>query len=106
MAAQQVRQLSGDQETLLLNLLFSGQLGWVAEGTHWRSALNRAMAGLVDWYSVWRADGQGYVLTVFKDKASADASLGLARDIWGGLSKLLKGQPKPETFDNVEALTK
>ena len=64
------------------------------------------MAGLVDWYSVWRADGQGYVLTVFKDKASADASLELARDIWGGLSNLLKGQPKPETFDNVETLTK
>jgi len=33
------------------------------------------MAGLVDWYSVWRADGQGFVFTVFKDKASADASL-------------------------------
>ena len=64
------------------------------------------MAGLVDWYSVWRADGQGYVFTVFKDKATADASLGLARDIWGGLSKLLKGQPKPETFDNVETLIK
>jgi len=64
------------------------------------------MAGLVDWYSVWRADGQGFVLTVFKDKASADASLELARDIWGGLSNLLKGQPKPETFDNVETLTK
>jgi len=44
------------------------------------------------------------VLTVFKDKASADASVGLARDIWGGLSNLLKGQPKPETFDNVETL--
>jgi len=53
---------------------------------------------------VWRADGQGYVLTVLK--ASADASLGLARDIWGGLSKLLKGQPKTETFDSVETLTK
>jgi hypothetical protein len=64
------------------------------------------MAGLIDWYSVWRADGRGYVLTVFKDKASADASLELARDIWGGLSKLLIGQPKPETFDNVETLIK
>jgi len=65
----------------------------------------KTMAGLVDWYSVWRADGRGYVLTVFKDKASADASLGLAGDIWGGLSKLLNGQPKPEAFDNVELLT-
>jgi len=46
------------------------------------------------------------VLTVFKDKASADASVGLARDIWGGLSSLLKGEPKPETYDNVETLTK
>jgi hypothetical protein len=62
------------------------------------------MGGLVNWYSVWRADGQGFVLTVFKDKASADASMGAARDIWGGLSSLLKGQPKPESFDNVETL--
>ena len=30
----------------------------------------------------------------------------LARDIWGGLSSLLKGEPKPETYDNVETLTK
>ena len=62
------------------------------------------IAGLVEWYSVWRNDGQGFVLTVFKDKANADASLGVARDIWGGLSNLLKDQPIPETFDNVETL--
>ena len=64
------------------------------------------VAGLVDWYSVWRADGHGYVLTVFKDKASADASLEMARDIWGGLANLLKSQPTPETFDNVETLNR
>jgi hypothetical protein len=62
------------------------------------------VAGLIDWYSVWRDGGQGFVLTVFKDKASADASLGMARDIWGGLSNLLNGQPKPETFENVDRL--
>ena len=65
-----------------------------------------SVAGLIDWYSVWRADGQGYVLTVFKDKASADASLEMARDIWSGLSNLLKGQPGPETFENVETLNR
>lgn len=70
-----------------------------------KSQLER-VADLVDWYSVWRADGQGYVLTVYKDKASADASLEMARNIWGGLSNLLKGQPRPETFDNVETLNR
>ena len=70
-----------------------------------KSQLER-VAGLVDWYGVWRDDGQGFVLTVFKDKASADASLGMARDIWGELSNLLRGQPKPETFENVETLNR
>ena len=62
------------------------------------------MDGLVDWYTVWRADGQGVVFTVFEDKASADASLSEVRNIWSGLASLLKGVPKPENFDNVETL--
>ena len=62
------------------------------------------MDGLVDWYTVWRADGHGVVFTIFEDKAAADASLDTVRTIWSGLAGLLKGMPKPENFDNVETL--
>jgi hypothetical protein len=62
------------------------------------------MDGLVDWYTVWRADGQGVVFTVFEDKAKADASLNEVRGIWAGLAALLKATPKAESFDNVETL--
>lgn len=62
------------------------------------------MDGLVDWYTVWRSDGQGVVFTVFEDKAAADASLNEVRGIWAGLATLLKASPKAESFDNVETL--
>ena len=62
------------------------------------------MNGLIDWYTVWRADGQGVVFTVFEDKAAADASLNEVRTIWSGLAGLLKATPKAENFDNVETL--
>jgi hypothetical protein len=62
------------------------------------------MDGLEDWYTVWRADGQGVVFTVFKDKEAADASLNEVRGIWASLSRLLNGVPKVENFDNVETL--
>jgi quinol monooxygenase YgiN len=62
------------------------------------------MDGIEDWYTVWRADGQGVVFTVFEDKETADASLNEVRGIWASLSSLLKGTPKVESFDNVETL--
>src|SRR5438128_9371940 len=62
------------------------------------------MDGLEDWYTVWRADGQGVVFTVYKDKEAADASLNEVRSIWAILSRLLYGVPKVENFDNVETL--
>jgi quinol monooxygenase YgiN len=62
------------------------------------------MDGIEEWYTVWRADGQGVVFTVFEDKESADASLNEVRGIWASLSGLLKGTPKVENFDNVEML--
>ena len=62
------------------------------------------MDGLIDWYTVWRADGQGVVFTVFEDKGRADASLNEVRNVWSGLAGLLKATPKAENFDNVETL--
>ena len=62
------------------------------------------MEGLIDWYAVWRADGQGVVFTTFDNKAAADASLGSVRGIWSSLAVLLTAPPKVENFDNVETL--
>src|SRR5262249_30552806 len=62
------------------------------------------MDGLLDWYTVWSADGKGVVFTVFENKADADASLNEVRNIWASVAGLLKGTPKPENFDNVETL--
>ena len=60
--------------------------------------------GLVDWYAVWRDDGQGMVFTVFDKKSSADSSLDEVRKIWSGLAGLLRGTPKADVFDHVETL--
>jgi hypothetical protein len=68
------------------------------------NALVSLRTGLVDWYTVWRDDGQGVVFTVFDTKSSADASLDEVRKIWSGLAGLLKGTPKAEVFDNVQTL--
>ena len=62
------------------------------------------LEGVVDWYVVWRADGEGTVLTVFEDKAAADASVTAVQGIWRELMGLLKVPPKAENFDNVETL--
>lgn len=65
----------------------------------------KKMKGVIDTYSVWRADGLGVVTAIFDTKESADAAAEQAKAIWGGLAGLLKGAPKTEVFDNVEHLS-
>jgi hypothetical protein len=65
----------------------------------------KKMKGVINTYSVWRADGLGVVTAIFDTKASADAAAEQAKAIWGGLAGILKGAPKTEVFDNVEHLS-
>jgi hypothetical protein len=69
------------------------------------SAGVKKMKGVIDTYSVWRADGLGVVIAIFDSKESADAAAEQAKAIWGGLAGMLKGAPKIEVFDNVEHLS-
>ncbi len=65
----------------------------------------KQMKGVIDTYSVWRADGLGVVTAIFDTKESADAAAAHASAIWGGLAAMLKSAPKTEVFDNVEHLS-
>ena len=65
----------------------------------------KALGGVVNTYTAWRADGQGVVMAVFESKAAAEAAADKIQAIWGGLASLLKGPPKVEAFDNVEHLS-
>lgn len=62
----------------------------------------RALPGIVDIYSCWRADGQGVVTAVYKDKASAESATEQIKAIWGSLSSMLTAAPMTETYDHVE----
>jgi hypothetical protein len=61
------------------------------------------LEGLIDWSTVWRADGQGLVFSLF-DNISWEASLNEVGNIWSGLSGFLKAMPKAENFDNLDTL--
>jgi hypothetical protein len=61
-----------------------------------------ALPGIVDVYAAWRADGQGSVTAIYQNKADADAAAAKIKELWGGLSGLLKGAPITEMYDSVE----
>lgn len=65
----------------------------------------KAISGVVDVYSVWRADGRGVVTAIYDSQASAEAATQQVQAIWGGLADLLTGTPQSETYDNVEHMT-
>lgn len=65
----------------------------------------KAISGVLDVYSVWRADGQGVVTAIYDSQAAAEAATPQVQAIWGGLADLLMGTPKSETYDHVEHMT-
>jgi len=68
------------------------------------SAGAKALPGIVDIYVSWRADGQGVVTSVYKDKPSADSATAQIAAIWGGLAGMLTAAPTTEAYDTVEHL--
>lgn len=65
----------------------------------------KAISGVVDVYSVWRADGRGVVTAIYDSQAAAEAATPQVQAIWGGLADLLTGKPESETYDQVEHMT-
>lgn len=64
----------------------------------------QALPGVIDVYAVWRADGQGTVIAIYRSKADADAAAGQIQALWGTVSGLLSGAPSTEAYDSVEHL--
>jgi quinol monooxygenase YgiN len=65
----------------------------------------KALPGMVDAWGVWRGDGQGVVVAVYRSKADADAAVTRIQAIWGDLAGLLSGAPKTDTYENVAHIT-
>jgi quinol monooxygenase YgiN len=65
----------------------------------------KALPGMVDAWGVWRGDGQGVVVAVYRSKADADAAVARIQAIWGDLAGLLSGAPKTDTYENVAHIT-
>ncbi len=60
--------------------------------------------GLAHAYATWRADGQGVLFALYRDRAAADRAVGRLQGLWGELAGLLVGVPRIETYDAAEQL--
>ncbi len=65
----------------------------------------KAISGVVDVYSAWRADGNGVTAAIYESQAAAEAAASQAQAIWANLADLLMGAPNTETYENVAHLS-
>ena len=65
----------------------------------------KAIEGLVDVYSVWRADGHGCTVAIYQTQAAAEAATAQVQGIWAKVADVLVSPPDPQTYENVEHLT-
>ncbi len=61
----------------------------------------KAISGVIDAYSAWRADGNGVTAAIYESQAAAEAAASQAQAIWADLADLLMGAPNTETYENV-----
>ncbi len=65
----------------------------------------RAISGVVDVYSAWRADGNGVTTAIYESQAAAEAATPQVQAIWADLADILVGSPNAETYENVVHIT-
>ena len=65
----------------------------------------KAISGIVDVYSVWRADGNGVTVAFYESQADAEAAASQVQAIWASVADLLMEPPSAETYENVEHIT-
>ncbi|MEE9587977.1 MAG: hypothetical protein V3V97_08145 [Hyphomicrobiaceae bacterium] len=65
----------------------------------------KSLPGLVDAYSVWRANGECVVMAIYESQSAAEAAAPQIQAIWGELADLLVAPPSAETYDQVEHMT-
>jgi hypothetical protein len=61
-----------------------------------------ALPGLAHAYAAWRADGQGVVVALYEDRASADRAVARMQALWGELAGLLAQVPRIDTYEFAE----
>ena len=64
----------------------------------------KAISGVVDVYSAWRADGNGVPDVGFQAYV-VEAVASQVQAIWANLAELLLGPPSAETYENVVHIT-
>ena len=65
----------------------------------------KAISGVVEVYSAWRADGNGVTAAIYESQTAAEAATPQVQAIWAGLADLLVGNPNSETYENVVHVT-
>jgi hypothetical protein len=65
----------------------------------------KAISGVVDVYSAWRADGNGVTAAIYESQAAAEAAASQVQAVWANLADLLVGAPNAEAYENVVHLT-
>ena len=65
----------------------------------------KAISGVVEVYSAWRADGNGITAAIYENQAAAEAATPQVQAIWANLADLLVGSPNAETYENVVHVT-
>lgn len=61
-----------------------------------------ALPGLAHAYAAWRADGQGVVVALYEDRASADRAVARMQALWGELAGLLAQVPRIDIYEFAE----
>ena len=64
----------------------------------------REISGIVDVYSVWRADGNAITMAIYESESAAEAAVDQVKAVWGDFAGLLVGGLEVEIYDNVEHL--
>ena len=64
-----------------------------------------AIAGVIDVYIVWGADGKGATMAIYESQAAAEAARDQIQAVWAIIADCLTAAPVVRTFDSVEHIT-
>lgn len=69
------------------------------------SRVAKALPGIVDLFAMWRADGQGTVVAIYRSKAAADLAVARVQGVWAAVAGLLSAAPVTHVYESVAHLT-
>jgi hypothetical protein len=65
----------------------------------------KALPGMIDAYAVWRGDGQGVIVALYRSKEDADKAVERIQALWGDLASLLSGAPRTDVYETAVRIT-